>query len=320
MLVSIVFSVAIYEISSQELSRGLGRQGAMLRDLPSSEFISQPRMDFERTRMEQIQESNNNLKINLVYFNLAILVASSGISYFLARRTLKPIEEMFDLQNRFTADASHELRTPLTAMKTEIEVNLRDKKFNLSEARKLLQSNLEEVDKLELLSNGLLTLTQYQNGQGIEFENILLKDVIEEAQAKVEGLAQSERIEIKAKTNDLKVKGNKQSLVKLLIILLDNAIKYSPKGTGITVFSEISGNYINIKVKDQGIGIKASDLPYIFNPFYRADHSRSKISAVGYGLGLSIAKKIAESHNGKIETESKPGHGSTFTLKLPKSS
>jgi signal transduction histidine kinase len=101
---------------------------------------------------------------------------------------------------------------------------------------------------------------------------------------------------------------------------MDNAIKYSPKASGITISLSASGKQAIIKIKDQGIGIKATDLPYIYNPFYRADHSRSKISAEGYGLGLSIAKQIVDFHQGRIDVESKPNSGSTFIIHLPKSS
>src|SRR4030042_2699111 len=154
MAISICFSLAIYNISSREIGRGLGPQNGIFREIIPN--------DFENLRNQQIQKSNTRLKINLFYYNLVIFVLSMVGSYFLARRTLRPIEEAMESQSRFTADASHELRTPLTAMKAEIEVALRDKKMGLSESKKLLKSNLEEIEKLEKLSSALLTLTRIQ--------------------------------------------------------------------------------------------------------------------------------------------------------------
>jgi signal transduction histidine kinase len=318
MLVSIVFSVAIYQISSQELNQGFTRQNVILRELPTSEFLPQSRLDFENARNKQIEDSNYNLKVDLVFFNLVILVAATGVSYFLARKTLKPIEEMFDIQNHFTADASHELRTPLTAMKTEIEVSLRDEKFNITEAKDLLKSNLEEISKLESLSNGLLTLTQFQNGHKVDLVAVSIREVIQESCSKLAALAKQKDIDLLTNISNLKVRGDYQSLVKLFVTLLDNAIKYSPTKSKIMITSAKNGNYVEIKVKDQGVGIKSSDIPHIFNPFFRADQSRSKNTAGGYGLGLSIAKKIIQTHEGKIEVTSKPDQGTTFSIKLPK--
>jgi len=160
MIISISFSVILYRLSSMEIGRGLSRQGRILEQIPNDR-IPEPLQNLEKIRQEQLVESNNHLKTNLIYFNLIIFILAGAASYYLARRTLKPIEEMVDLQNRFTADASHELRTPLTAMKTEIEVAMRDKNVKLSDTKQLLKSNLEEIGKLEVLSNSLLRLANY---------------------------------------------------------------------------------------------------------------------------------------------------------------
>jgi signal transduction histidine kinase len=317
MVISFAFSVLLYQISSSELNRGLGRQGEVLRNLPPPEFVPQSRVALEKTRIAQLEESNNHLRTNLIYFNLLILFVSGGLSYFLARRTLRPIEEMVDIQNRFTADASHELRTPLTAMKTEIEVSLRDKKLNISDAKKLLGSNLEEIGKLETLSNELLSLAKYQDIEELPFEKVNLKEVVDGALGKVEALAKNKEIKFDSELVDVETKANRQSLVELAVILLENAVKYSPKDSKIAITTETRDKHAYIKVQDWGIGIKEADIPFIFNRFYRADISRSKEVMEGYGLGLSIAKKIVEKHHGKIEVESKPDSGSTFTVGLP---
>ncbi len=318
MIISIVFSVVLYSIASRELNQGLQKQGSAFENIAPPQFFPRPSGDLEKVRSEQFRESSKNLGLKLIYLNLFILIVASGLSYLLARRTLKPIEEMLEMQNRFTSDASHELRTPLTAMKAEIEINLRDKKFNLAEAKKLLKSNLEEIAKLDALSSGLLKLTNYQSRKKIIFTKYPLSEIVKDAAAKITGLAKTKQIRVQLDLKDIVVSCEKESLTELFTILLDNAVKYSPRHSKIHVATEISGkNQTAIKVKDEGIGIKASDLPYIFNRFYRADHSRSKEKSDGYGLGLSIAQEIAKLHHGKIEVESKMNTGSTFIVKLP---
>jgi signal transduction histidine kinase len=236
----------------------------------------------------------------------------------LARLTLKPIEEAMETQNRFTADASHELRTPLTAMRTEIEVALRDRELGLNESKKLFESNLEEIGKLESLSSALLKLAK--NGDTkLALEKVNLAEIITEAYEKVEREAEKKSIMIDFDANkygDLEINGDRLSLTELFVILLDNAIKYSSEKSKISINIEKDHDKTIIRVKDHGVGINHSDLPYIFNRFYRADSSRSKEKVSGYGLGLSIAKQIVELHSGNITVVSKPGKGTEFTVKI----
>jgi len=316
MLISVGFSMFLYRISSLEIGRGLSRQGRVLEEIPNDR-IPQPFQDLEKIRQEQLTETNKRLKINLIYFNLIILILAGTTSYYLARRTLRPIEEMMDLQNRFTADASHELRTPLTAMKTEIEVTMRDKNAKLADVKQLLKSNLEEIGKLEVLSNSLLKLANYENNKKNSLSKISLSDSIKEAYQKILPIVKQREIKFIFNLKQVFIKGEASNITELFKILFDNAIKYSPKNSKVWVNVKTHGSHVEVKIKDEGIGIKATDLPHIFDRFYRADISRSKEKVEGYGLGLSIAKKIVESHKGTIIAESKPGHGSTFTVRLP---
>lgn len=316
MFVSIAFSIALYNISSNELESGFDRQAKVLRNFPMQIFIGSATPNMEDVRLQQINESNNNLRHNLILFNLLVLVLSFTAGYFLARKTLQPIEEAMDAQGRFTADASHELRTPITAMRTEIEVSLRDKNFNLKSAKKLLESNLEEASKLESLSNALLKLARYQDDVQKTFHKYNLSDIIITAYEKIAYLADQKLIEFENELEDVSILGDRESLIELFVILLDNAIKYSPKKSTINISIQKADHHILVKIKDRGIGIKASDLPHIFDRFYRADHSRSKEKVNGYGLGLSIAKNIVSLHNGTISVSSNPGKGSDFILKF----
>lgn len=317
MLISICFSIAIYNISLNEIGQGLGRQNLRFRELPNNRMNLM--MDqLEQIRNDEIESSNNNLKTNLIYYNLLILILSSAGSYLLAKRTIRPIEDMVESQHRFTADASHELKTPLTAMKTEIEVSLRDKKLDLKGSKEILGSNLEEISKLELLSSALLNLAKYQNETHKEYKRIILNDVLAEAHNKTASLSEKKNIQVNLSSlgGEINILGDKTSLVELFVILLDNAIKYSPKKSDIDISTYLKDSKPVVSIKDAGYGIKASDIPHIFDRFYRADYSRNKERASGYGLGLSIAKRIVDLHQGQISVKSEVGSGSEFIVKL----
>jgi two-component system sensor histidine kinase CiaH len=315
MAISVVFSFAIYRISTQELNRGFNRQSKIFRQPTANQtIIPTIHSEMERLLQEQLIESKSKIFYELFYLNLVILVLTTIGSYFLAKLTLEPVEEMMEAQNNFTADASHELKTPLAAMKTEIEVNLRDKALPIERAKNLLRSNLEEIDKLETLSNALLNLARYQEDLKLDFQDIPLNELITEAYEKVESLAGQKNIIFNKAIPNQFIKGDRQSLVELFVILFDNAIKYSPSKSNTVITGETRNNKLFVKIKDEGIGIKASDLPYIFNRFYRADSSRSKEKITGYGLGLPIAKRIVELHKGSITVTSTPNKGTEFTI------
>lgn len=312
MALSIGCSVALYHVSRGDLARNNRRQATFFNGfLGPSDFN-----DYNRLRESQLDEDLGHLRANLILFNFLVLVGGGAASYALARRTLKPIEDSMEAQTRFTADASHELRTPLTAMQTEIEVALRDKSITRNQAIKLLVSNLEEVAKLKALADGLLKLAS-EDGNGIVKEPAPIKEVVSEAVARNAKSASAKKIVIKQNIQDLMASGDFQSLVELVNILLDNAIKYSPSGSEVKLTTTRKDKSLLLSVADKGQGIKASELPRIFDRFYRADTSRNKDQANGYGLGLAIAKKIVELHNGTIEVKSAPGKGSVFTVALP---
>lgn len=179
-----------------------------------------------------------------------------------------------------------------------------------------MQSNLEEVNNLQYLSDNLIKLTQHQKG-GTNFEEVSLKEIAENAQKRVAALAKRKNISIKNQIQELDINGDRQSLLELFVILLDNAIKYSPKGKIVTLTSKKTDNSVEIEFKDQGVGIDEKDIPHLFDRFFRADKSRTKSEAGGYGLGLSIAKQIIEKHKGLIKVESKLDKGTTFIIDFP---
>ena len=308
MVISLVFSVIVYSVSSAELGRSFPPRNQI-----SQRLFLDPEA-FEALREERAEEGRAHLIGNLLVINIAMLVLGGGASYLLARRTLSPIQEAMDAQGRFISDASHELRTPLTAMQTEIEVALRDKTLDKTALKNQLSSNLEEVHALRSLTDRLLQLS---NGHDMSRSAVTLDEPAINALNRVLVLAQSKSISIENNIPPLTVHANTDSVSDVLAILLENAIKYSPKNTTIQLNAEEQGKYAAIKVVDQGIGIKASELPHIFDRFYRADLSRSKQHVEGHGLGLAIAKRIIEAHEGSITATSRPGKGTTFLVRLP---
>lgn len=324
MLISIAFSVAIYRVLISEIDRVEKAQRLRIeRRFPQLNNIPQFDNKDELWQVyfldpQLVIETKRRLKLFLLLVDLFILAGSAAAGYFLAGKTLEPIENMVYEQKQFITNASHELRTPLTSLKTEIEINLRDNKLNLVNAKKLLKSNLEEVDNLQSLSDKLIKLSRYQGGEnGLSVSEVSLKSIISDSIKLIEKLAKSKKISIENKITDYNFEGNKQSLIELFVILLDNAIKYSPVKSSITVNSKKSDGHLLISVADQGIGIDKSEIPNLFKRFYRADKSRTKTEVHGYGLGLSIAKQITERHNGQIKVKSETGKGSTFTVHIP---
>jgi signal transduction histidine kinase len=325
MLVSLSFSMAIYTMISNEVDRlALVQKLRIERRLHESDFlppelrIQIPNPSLQLIDPDLFSETKHRLALVLILVNGSIFILSGGLGYLLAGRTLKPIQDMHEEQNRFISDSSHELRTPLTALKSSMEVSLRDKNLNLKDAKKLISESIGEVDKLKYLTDGLLQLTRYQKPVSRpKFEILSLSQIITEARIKVTPLAAQKNISLKTELADFEILGEKYSLIDMLIIFLDNAIKYSPDNSEVSVETRKSENTVKIIIKDRGIGIDEGDIPHIFDRFYRADSARSKASVGGYGLGLPIAKNIVAIHHGTIIVDSKINKGSTFTVCLP---
>ncbi len=310
--VSLVFSGLLYQVSSADLERNVNRQlGYFNNFLGPDDFDS-----YNSLRQHQLNEDRRHLKGSLILFNLAVLAGGGAASYWLARRTLRPIEDALTAQSRFAADASHELRTPLTAIQTENEVALRKPALKKSEAVALLRSNLEEIGKLKTLSEGLLKLAN-NSGRLKKVEAVAIKRPLAEAISRLSKAAELKRVNIINQADDFTVSGDPESLSELFYILIENAVKYSPSGAVVKIGASKHHHSINVIFTDKGPGIKPSEMPMIFERFYRSDTSRTRQSDGGYGLGLAIAKKIVEAHGGHIEVKSALGKGSSFIVQLP---
>jgi signal transduction histidine kinase len=230
---------------------------------------------------------------------------------------LKRLQDAFDKQQEFMADAAHELKTPLTVLRTHWEGELNNKEIPEEFKLKLVQ-DIETITRLSKLINNLLLLTnsEYMQFRG-EFEKLdlteLLKDVIANSSVLAELKNQSLKFNY---DSSILIDGDKTKLYQLFFNLIDNAVKYTPENGKITVTLSRDQSYVITEIRDTGIGIPSNDLPFIFRRFYRVHKDRSKKMG-GNGLGLAIVKLITQIHNGKISVESKIDEGSAFKIMLP---
>jgi two-component system OmpR family sensor kinase len=236
----------------------------------------------------------------------------SRLESALARR-----EEALERQRRFTAEASHELRTPLTSIGGH--ARMLDEwalEKDQQRAKQSVGAIRREAKRMGDLVESLLALTRGDEGAPPEVGSHDLAAVAEEA-------VQTTRVAVDGKVSveyarperGVVAAFDRNGVLQLAVILLDNAVKYTPEGGKVMVRVREGDSQVELEVSDTGVGIPDAQLPLIFERFYRADPSRT---TGGAGLGLSIARQIAEAHGGTIEVSSKPGEGSTFTLLLPK--
>jgi heavy metal sensor kinase len=234
-------------------------------------------------------------------------------------QTLTRLESSFDQMRRFTADASHELRTPLTAMRSVGEIGLRAKR-EPAEYREIIGSMLEEVDRLSLLVDRLLTLSRADIGESmLAMDRVDLAELAEEVTAQLDVLAEEKRQTLSVEVGGhFTCVGDRMVLRQALLNLVDNAIKYSPEGGRITVrVSRSSEGTATLDVSDTGPGIPAEQQQRVFDRFYRVDSARSRENGGGTGLGLSIARWAVEVNGGQLTLENSDGPGATFRISLP---
>jgi signal transduction histidine kinase len=233
---------------------------------------------------------------------------------------LRRLQEAFDKEQEFMADAAHELKTPLAVLRTHWEDELSNKELPDSFKEKLVK-DIETITRLSKLINNLLLLSNTEYFQlRSDFEKLDLSLIIKEVidNSKVLAELNGQTIDI-LEISPIFITGDKSRLYQLFFNLIDNAIKYTPNNGNIYVSLTKEPKFGVVEIRDNGIGIPTTDLPNIFRRFYRVHKDRSKKMG-GDGLGLSIAKLITDIHNGKISVESQVGKGSSFKVKLPLSS
>jgi heavy metal sensor kinase len=229
---------------------------------------------------------------------------------------LARLQATFGEMQRFAADAAHELRTPLTALKGGIEVALRAER-PAEEYRRVLASSIEEVDQLICLAEDLLLLSRSTAGLTASRRPVDLEPLCLEALEVGVRLAKGKGVTVRmGPMTPVVVQGDAAALRRVLLNLVDNAVKYTPAGGRVVISLERTPEGAALVVEDTGIGIEAADAQRVFEPFVRLDAGRSR-DAGGSGLGLAIARSIVVAHGGTLDIESRPGAGSRFAIRLP---
>lgn len=232
---------------------------------------------------------------------------------------LTRLEEAFRRVKQFSGDASHELRTPLTILKGETEVGLRWAK-QPDEFRKILESSMEEIDRMSRIIDDLLLLAKSESGQKpLAIKELSLSDLLQELYLQGRTLAEAKGIEVLLHPNvteEIRIRGDELRLRQVFLNLITNAIKYTPDHGRVEISLDVAGDEVVVTVSDTGVGIAPEHLPHIFERFYRIDSARNRQDG-GTGLGLAIVQSFVKAHQGRIEVNSLPGQGSSFAIFLP---
>lgn len=264
----------------------------------------------------------DHIQTESIRYIFAVMVALMVIfGLLLAYATLRPARESLHYQKLFISNIAHELRTPLSTIKTSTEVALLDESLS-SDIRHTFRETIGELDRASEIINNLISLNRLLRPGKMEFTNVDLATVVERVIERVSGLALERNIEILTKNSDYTVVlGNAAALEQVVENIIKNAIHYTPKNRHAVIAVSIRPDYrgsIIFSVEDNGIGIAQRDLFHIFEPFYRADLSRTRnIKKGGSGLGLAIVNEITRLHKGKIHIQSSVGKGTTVSVVLP---
>ena len=258
------------------------------------------------------------LRLVFIAGGLIGLAVSVGSGFWLAGRTLGPIRRALESQRRFVSDASHELRTPLAIAKANNALLLDEPEATIESHLDQAEAVAAELDHLTVLVGDLTTLARADEGRAnLLLEPLDLGEVADEVVRDMGALAEIHEVQLSADIAPVRVRGDRARLRQLLVILVDNSLKYAAEGGKVEVRCSAEGGRAELSVTDDGAGIAPADQKRIFERFYRADSERTR-SKGGTGLGLAIGKWIAEAHGGRISVESQVGKGTTFRVRLPR--
>jgi two-component system, OmpR family, sensor kinase len=274
------------------------------------------------TAAHRISEGDRSKRLPVAHSKDEIGDLAATINGMLSHleETLARLEETLDRQRRFVADASHELRTPLTSIHSYAQMleewAIKDPQIGPESVAAIKR----ESERMKALVGKLLELARGDEGTELHLKDNNLTDVVQEAaesaRAAVNGKVLIEDPTPKQGVQQVRAVFDRERLRQALSILLDNAVKYTPEGGRVTMRIVEENGSVGVEVSDTGIGIPEDQIPHVFERFYRAEEARS---TEGLGLGLSIAQQVAEDHKGSIEVRSKPGEGSTFIIRIPRS-
>lgn len=319
MTLSLIFTGIIYLLSTASLNRPL---------LPSEEENSSVSVEapefgehsFENTFRKRLERRDNTTRMTIIYslvgFNLGIFVIGIFVSRSLAKLTLAPIERAMMKQTQFIFDASHELKTPLTAMLVRNEVALRKKSLPEEKAREVIEKNIEEILKMKELTASMLDVAR-ENGEPEKSTEISVPEFLADLKEKLAPIARERGVKVGTEMNlgkNLRASAAKNTLEQILTIFADNAMKYSGEKI-IYLRAGRRGKNVAFSVKDNGAGVKKEDQKRIFERFYQVDAARTRTEdKTSHGLGLAIAKNLAERQGYKIVLRSSEGRGAEFEV------
>ena len=265
------------------------------------------------------------LAATLAVVEVAALAVFFVISLFFSRWALRPVARAWTQQRRFVADASHDLKTPLTVILANTSIALEHPERSVASQSQWLESTQHEAEAMQGLVGDLLTLAKMDEEEAAAqsgaarpaFEEVDLSDVLEGEALQFESVAFERGVKLESQVEPgIKLRGNEQRLRRLAGTLIDNACKYVDDGGAVNVSLSRSGKQAKLVVRNTGAPISPEDLPHVFDRFYRADKARTG-GAGGHGLGLAIARAIAEEHGGTLTASSTQAEGTVFTATLP---
>lgn len=254
-------------------------------------------------------------------YSIVSLLLAAIVGYIMAGKAIVPLKTAYEKQRQFAADASHELRTPLSVIMSSVDVLQNNQKGASPFIRQVVDDMKDEIKKMTNLVGNLLAIARGDEQNAIiRKETFNLNAVVDQSIRKMRPLAEKKNIQLFfANRQTVMVNADLERIAQLILILLDNAIKYTPECGAVTVGAAYgrAADSVCVSVKDTGIGISAADQKLIFDRFYRADQSRSRQTGGGSGLGLAIAKDIVDLHHGSIKVDSTIGNGAAFIVEIP---
>jgi len=264
----------------------------------------------------ELEDQYASLIEAFVAATLVALLLVAGGGYVLVRKSTAPVERSMEQMRRFMADAAHELRTPITILRTRAEVAIGQERVPAQDTA-TLRAVERETARLGEIVEDLLTLARADAGERpVGRVPLYLDDVAAEAVDAVRTLAEQKRVQVAVgKFEEAKVTGDPALVRQLLLIVLDNAVKFTPAGGQVRLDVAAADGRASVVVTDTGVGIPAEQLPHVFERFYRGEPARRE--AQGAGLGLAIARWIADAHQASIEIRSTPGAGTTVSVIFP---
>ncbi len=271
-----------------------------------------------------VSEVEHIRTLNLVIIISIVVVTTTVFGYIIARITLRPARNALESQKQFIGNIAHELRTPLSTIKTSTEVALLDTSIPDS-LKETFTSTIEELDRISQIINNLLSLSILVHPEEMKFTPVDMSTLVTSVIENYAALTESNKIEVTARTgSDMYAWGNATALEQIVGNIFKNAISFTPRGGRIRVtIDRTLYSDIELTIQDSGVGIARKDLYHIFEPFYRAEQSRTRIRkdsrarVGGSGLGLTIVSELIKAHHGRIIVRSTLRRGTTVSIILP---